>query len=143
MERLHNGFWYTHGKLGLKSRVIYARAQDLPDSVGPFDISFIGSVLIHCRDPMGVLCRCCELTKQRVVVAESILSRLVAKVPVMGLLPRPDNSAIDSWWLIPAETIETMLQVMGFTKTTITYYQQLNWSSQIWSPHYTVVGERP
>jgi hypothetical protein len=61
----------------------------------------------------------------------------------MGLLPRPDNAAIDSWWLIPAETIETMLQVMGFTKTTVTYYQQLNWPSQIWSPHYTVVGERP
>ena len=55
-------------------------------------------------------------------------------------MPSPDNGAIDSWWNIPAETVATMLQVMGFVKTNITYYQQLNHAAQQWVPHYTVVG---
>jgi O-methyltransferase len=143
LQRLHNGFWFTHSRLKLTSQLIYARVQDLPLSLGPFDISVIASVLIHCRDPMGVLCRCCELTTQRVVVTESIMGRIVSKFPVMALLPSPDNAAIDSWWNIPAETIATMLQVMGFTNTQISYYQQLNWPTQKWVSHYTVVGEKP
>jgi len=143
LKRVHNGFWFTHRKLHLKARVIYERVQDLPLTIGPFDVSLIAAVLVHCRDPMGVLCRCCQLTRQRVVVTQSILGGIKSTFPVMALVPSPDNGAIDSWWNIPAETVATMLQVMGFVKTNITYYQQLNHAAQQWVPHYTVVGERP
>jgi len=143
MERLHSGFWFTHAKLGLKSKMIYSRVQDLPASLGPFDVSVIASVLIHCRDPMGVLCRCAELTGKRIVVSEAIWGRIGAPIPVMALMPSPNDSNSDCWWVIPPVTVATMLQVLGFTKTTVAEHQQFQWPTKRWIPCYTVVAERP
>jgi len=142
LERLHNGFWYTHQKLGLKSKVIYGRVQDLPDSVGKFDIAIIAAVLIHCRDAMGVLCRCCELATERVVVSEAVWRKIMAPFPVMALIPTPTNTACDVWWNIPPESVVSMLQIMGFQKTRVLNHQQWQCSTQKAIPVYAAIGER-
>ncbi|MDP9172374.1 MAG: hypothetical protein M3O30_00720 [Planctomycetota bacterium] len=143
MERLQNGFWFAHSKLGLKSKMIYSRVQDLPDSIGKFDISVIASVLIHTRDPMGILCRCAELTTKRVVVAESINVKINAQFPVMVLRPNPQNATTDCWWTIPPETVATMLQVVGFTQIGVVENALQFFRAPNPTPGYTVVAERP
>ena len=72
MRRLQNAFWFTHEKMELKSRLIYVRPQDLPDALGPFDVATITAVLIHTRDPLGILCRCAALRAKRIIVTEAI-----------------------------------------------------------------------
>jgi O-methyltransferase len=143
MQRLQNGFWFAHAKFGLKSKVIYARVQDLPDSIGKFDIAIIASVLIHSRDPMGIICRCAELTTQRIVVTESAPMKINAPFPIMVLRPTMQNTITDSWWTIPSETISTILQVLGFTKTVVTETPNYFVGAKDPMPSYTVAAERP
>jgi hypothetical protein len=142
LQRLHNGFWFTHARLGLKSRVIYGRVQDLTDSIGKFDIAVIAAVLIHCRDPMGVLCRCCELATQRVVVSEGIWRKIMAPFPVMAMIPSPSNDVCDVWWNIPSDTVVAMLQMMGFSRTRVINQEQWQCSQQKDIPVYAAVGDR-
>jgi len=143
MQRLYNGFWFTHSKMGLKSKLIYSRVTDLPDSIGKFDIAVIAAVLIHCRDPMGVLCRCGALTTNRIIVTEAVWRKIDTPFPVMLLRPGNDNTIMDSWWDIPPQTIGTMFQVMGFSKLFYAEYPVLYYQLKSEAPHYTIVGERP
>jgi len=142
MERLHNGFWFTHSKLGLKSKVIYSRVEDLPDSIGKFDIAVVAAVLIHSRDPMGILSRCGQLTTGRIVVTEAVWKTLETVHPIMLLRPQPDNNIMDSWWDIPPRTIATMYQIMGFSNILYAEYPVFFWQNKHDVKTYTIVGER-
>ena len=60
MERLHNSFWFVHSANKSKAKVIYGKAIELPDEVGTFDVSIMAGILLHSRDPIGIICRCGE-----------------------------------------------------------------------------------
>ena len=142
MDRIYNGFWLVHRRLGLRSRLAYARVPDLPESIGPFDVAVIASVLGHCRDPMGVLARCGALTTRRMVVTEAEWVRIDTPYAVMVLNPHVGNDVNDAWWFIPAYTVVTMLRLMGFDRVEVIRHAQTYLRQGCQVPHYTVVGER-
>lgn len=146
MERLHNSFWYLHNASQLRAKVIYGKAIDLSDAVGMFDISVMAGILLHSRDPIGIICRCGELTKKRIVITESIWggqSQLNEQQPIMTLIPSPQNASLDLWFLLSPKLIIQLLQVIGFPNIAIYTHNQLyiqGGGSSV--PHYTIIGER-
>jgi SAM-dependent methyltransferase len=70
IEKLKNAFWLAHSLFQSKARVVYGNAYSIPPGLGPFDISTLGCVLEHVRDPFSVLENVARLTKETVVVTE-------------------------------------------------------------------------
>jgi tRNA (mo5U34)-methyltransferase len=72
---IRHDFFIAHKLLGSKVEPVYASFADLsPESLGCFDLVFIGSVLNHTRDPAGALQTALSVTKPggRLIVANPI-----------------------------------------------------------------------
>jgi SAM-dependent methyltransferase len=67
MERLRNGFWFAHERVGSTARVHYGSAYELPAGLGRFDIAVMGAVLLHTRDPLRVVQQCAGVADSLVV----------------------------------------------------------------------------
>lgn len=146
MERLHNSFWYMHNATKSKAKVIYGKAVDLPDEVGMFDVSIMAGILLHSRDPIGIICRCGELAKDCIVITESIWggqAQLNEQQPTMTLIPSLQNTNLDLWFLLSPKLIIQLLQVIGFKNISInTHNQTYVAGGNSVVPHYTIIGER-
>ncbi|WP_286224563.1 class I SAM-dependent methyltransferase [Polynucleobacter sp. HIN6] len=146
MKRLHNSFWYLHSASKSKAKVIYGKVIDLPDEVGMFDVSIMTGILLHARDPIGIICRCGELTNKRILITESIWggqAQLNEQQPTMTLIPSPQNASLDLWFLLSPKLIIQLLQVIGFQNISIYTHNQLYvQGGGNLVPHYTIVGER-
>lgn len=146
MERLHNSFWYMHNAMNSKAKVIYGKVVDLPEEVGMFDVSIMTGILLHSRDPIGIICKCGELAKERIVITESIWggqAQLNEQQPTMTLIPSLQNTNLDLWFLLTPKLIIQLLQVLGFGKISINTHNQIyvaGGNSVV--PHYTIVAER-
>ena len=58
MQQLKNSYWFSHAALQSKAKVYYGDAYNLPAALGEFDIAVMGSVLLHCRDPLRIVEQC-------------------------------------------------------------------------------------
>jgi tRNA (mo5U34)-methyltransferase len=79
---------------------------------GPFDLVFIGSVLIHLRDPMLALERLARLCRGELILCEEY-SRLLGLLPLQLALFRAE-AAWMVWWLPSARTWLSMVASAGF-----------------------------
>jgi SAM-dependent methyltransferase len=140
MTALRNGFWYVHRALDLRARVFYGPVSDLPDSVA-FDVSVLGSVLLHCRDPLGLLTECARRTRERVVVTELSFPDLDATdLPVCRLVPSTENGIWDTWWSFTPSFVVRYLGVLGFGSAGVSFHEQRYKTGPMGL--FTVVAER-
>jgi SAM-dependent methyltransferase len=168
VERLKNAFWLAHSLFQSKAKMVYGNAYELPANLGPFDISILGCVLQHVRDPFSVLENAARFTKETVVVAEffpfglrrfleqrakSFATKILGKNlrraakfsyvnrACLEFCPDPNGSFLkETWWYIWPETIRRFLEVLGFERTETTYHQKTYGRKS--SRFYTVVGHR-
>ena len=70
IERLKNGWWFTHQLLGSRAQVVYGNIYDIPAEIGPVDIATFGSILLHLRDPFQALYSALRLTRETAIVTE-------------------------------------------------------------------------
>jgi O-methyltransferase len=141
MRALRNAFWYAHGAFGLSSRVFYGGVSELPDSAD-FDISVLGAVLLHCRDPLGLLEACARRTTETIVVTELSFPELNdVGMPVCRLVPDLTNDCWHTWWSFTPRLLERFLEVLGFTEVEHSFHEQLHRSGS--KQMFTVVGSRP
>jgi O-methyltransferase len=137
-EKLTNGFWFTHRAFGSSAQVHYGNAYNLPDALGVFDISVVGCVLLHNRDPMKILQQCAERTTEQLVVVEPLGPDTGR--PVARLLPAADNDFVDGWWALTPEFISQALGLLGFAHRTVVLHEQRHRTEQ--TQLFTVVGSR-
>jgi len=145
MRRLQNSFWFLHHAAKMKSQVLYSRVMDVPSSIGKFDVSMIASILLHSRDPMGILCKCAELTTKRMVITELLLNpkeQLDPQNRYIKLVPSIQNNVSDVWYQISPQLIVDLLMVLGFTKFNYFTHDQYYEAAKSQAPHYTLVAER-
>lgn len=143
--RSENSWWHTCRANGFKARMFYRRVENLPDEAhGPYDVSVIAGMLLHTRDPMGIICKCASLTTKRMVITETRWFAINAPgVPYMLLVPGPQNDTVNTWWAISSDLIRNMLAILGFTEQRVIEHSQYYIAGGRWVPHYTVIGERP
>jgi 2-polyprenyl-3-methyl-5-hydroxy-6-metoxy-1,4-benzoquinol methylase len=67
MERLKNSYWFSHAAHQSKAKVYYGDVYNLPATLGQFDIAVMGSVLLHCRDPLRIIERCGKMARSLII----------------------------------------------------------------------------
>jgi tRNA (mo5U34)-methyltransferase len=84
-----------------------------PDEIGEFDLVYVGSLLLHLRDPVRALERVRRVCRGVLLVVDAIdpvLSALHPLKPLAGL----DGVGRPWWWLPNAAGLRQMVEVAGF-----------------------------
>ena len=84
-----------------------------PDALGQFDFVFVGSILLHLRDPIGALERIRSVARGEVVIndcIEYVLSKLMRRTPMARL----DAEDRVWWWQPNLAALHSMVEQAGF-----------------------------
>jgi SAM-dependent methyltransferase len=124
VRRMKNGFWFAHRRHDSAARVHYGNVYDLPQRLGRFDVAVMAAVLLHVRDPLGVVAQCARLS-DRLVITDMHVPELDGR-PIQQLVPAVDAPHWDTWWRFSPELFEQFLAVLGFATTSLTFHEQLH-----------------
>jgi O-methyltransferase len=94
----------------------------LPAALGQFDIALMGSVLLHCRDPLRIVEQCGKMARSLIIT--DMFHPDLEGTPVCRLLPDPQNFVWHTWWQFSTQFFTQFLAVMGFTTTANLTHQQ-------------------
>jgi hypothetical protein len=147
MRKMNNSFWYTRALLGSNAKMVYGTVYDIPEAIGPIDISVFGSLLIHLRDPFFALQNALNLTTETVIIANpfslgSIPLHILSFIkPVAAFIPSSRNKSVRyGWWSLSPKTVIEFLRLLGFPNTNVIYHTQRYMGKRQFV--YTVVGKR-
>ena len=112
MTKVKNSWWFVHAAHHLRAQQVVAHAADLPPDLGAFDYGVLASVLLHCRDPLGILQGCAAHAKA-LVITDLLFPELEGR-PVAELVANAQNFQWDTWWRFSTQYFIQYLQVMGF-----------------------------
>jgi SAM-dependent methyltransferase len=129
-RRLNNAYWYCHRALGSRARMVYGSVYDIPASIGLFEISLVGSLLLHLSHPWRCLRNVLRLTRETVVITEK-LSRRHLPLRYLRFLDRPylvflpdarRRQPVDGWWMPTPSLIRRMIAVLGFERSELRFH---------------------
>ncbi len=118
------GFWIMKEILGLKAEYVNAKIYDIcPELFGgkKFDLVFLGSLLMHVRDPIGALMAVRSVCKDRIISNTLILdgdSEEIAGVPVMMMLSDDQDSYLN-WWQPTKACVIKWFKAAGFAQVNV------------------------
>jgi hypothetical protein len=124
-ERVRNGWWYGHRRLGSKCRAVYGDIYRLPRDLGRFDVATFGSTLLHLAKPFFALQQAAALTDKAIVVTEPIPR--VPEAPDAATLefaPVDTTRTVVVWWQLTPGAVIRMLRVLGFLEFHVAYHVQ-------------------
>ena len=122
MQQLKNSYWFSHATLQSKAKVYYGDVYNLPAALGQFDIAVMGSVLLHCRDPLRIVEQCGRIA--RTVIIVDMFHPDLEGAPVCRLAPTPQNFFWHTWWHFSTQFFTQFLAVMGFSFWEVWRHQQ-------------------
>lgn len=142
MERVRNGFWWAHSRIGSRAEVHYGDVYDLPDRLGRFDVAVMAAVLRHTRDPLRII-EACAKRSETIVITEMFVAELEG-APVARLVPSLDSEGWDTWWDFSPELLQRFLEVLGFPRTVLSHHTQRHVTEGIARevPFFTLVATR-
>jgi len=107
-------FGLAHEALGSKVQWVASSIYEMsPERLGTFDFVFVGSILLHLRDPVGAL------SAVRTVVDGRLLVNDAVSIPLTLMRPRWPaarliGAADPTWWVPNVAGLSRMLQAAGF-----------------------------
>ena len=149
IRRLNNAFWLCHRAFESQAKVVYGTVYTIPEEIGAVDITTIGAILIHLRDPFLALEKALRLTRHTVVISETTLMRWFNPLRLAPRLVGPyamflpnwhTGRPTDSWWLLTPMLVRRMLGVLGFEKSHIRYHSQIHAGRRY--RYYTIIAHR-
>src|SRR5271165_1641859 len=72
IDRNHDGWWHLHRTLGSSAKFVQGNIYDMPADLGTFDITLVGAILLHLREPWGALSQAARRTTQTMIVTEPL-----------------------------------------------------------------------
>jgi tRNA (mo5U34)-methyltransferase len=115
VKSANRGFGVAHEALGSSVERLDVSVYDLdPAEHGTFDVVFVGSLLLHLRDPVGALERV-----RSVCTGEFVLADTVELLPTL-LWPRTPVARLEGvdkpwWWQPNRAALLRMVEAAGFT----------------------------
>jgi tRNA (mo5U34)-methyltransferase len=109
------GFEIAREALGSSVQRLELSVYDLdPDEIGMFDVVYLGSLLLHLRDPVAALARVRAVCRERFLLLDAI------DLATSLLLPRRPLASLDGdgrpwWWRPNAAAVRRMAEAAGFT----------------------------
>lgn len=146
ISTVQRSWWWTKREHQLAAKVAYGTVYDLPGDLGEFDITVLGAVLLHLRDPFGAMMSVAAHTTDTIVVTDLEPPRPWSATEMRFNPVEGDHS---SWWTITPGAMRRMLSNVGFTEHTVTRHVQWHRpghvldATPIEMPMYTVVARRP
>lgn|GEM_PF-319943 len=147
MNRLKNSYWLAHNAFQSNARVHYGSAYSIPNDLGPFDVSLIGCVLLHNKNPLRILENCARLTAETIVIVEVFRDKQMPQVPVQlaqapaVYQPGVGKHVWHTWWSFSPGYFVDILGSMGFTENRVTFHKQICQGKP--ADLFTVVASRP
>jgi hypothetical protein len=148
IDRNHDAWWYLHRTLGSSAKFVQGNIYDLPADLGTFDITLVGAILLHLREPWGALAQAARLTTEAMIVTEPLQDDLAPpESNIMRFSPSAEHH-VTNWWSIYPGAVVSMLSRLGFGRTETTMHSQRHYlahdmaSEPIDQRMYTVVGGR-
>ena len=114
IKRNGNGFPIARDALGSSVERHEMTVYEIsPDAIGTFDFVFVGSILLHLRDPIGALERI------RTVATGEVLFNDCIEYVLSKLFPRTPMARLDSddrvwWWQANVAALHSMIEQAGF-----------------------------
>lgn len=158
IRRLNNSFRLAYNAHKSSSKLVYGSAYDIPEAIGPVDVTTFCSILLHIRDPFLALAKGSKLAKDSIIIVEpygklSYIRRafgaLKSLLPEIPLLSAPyvrfapchkRKGPIETWWHFTPEVLCKMLGVLGFHNTEVTFHDQLFHGRKV--KLFTIVAKR-
>lgn len=116
-KQIKNSYWLSHAALKSKAKVFYGNIYQFPDDFGPFDIVFLGQVLVHVRDPIGALINAASVCEDHLVITEGSFD---SEQPLAVFLSAPESQNFDAWWHLSTKLYHDILEILGFEVVSIT-----------------------
>lgn len=114
IDRLHKGYWYAHRYFNSKARAVYGSVMRMPDWLPRCDVTLMGSVLQHLRDPVKAIQEADRHTKHTLIVSEAYYK---SKEPILRFEADPEGSKQWwTWWRMSPPFLTTMLKTLGYKK---------------------------
>jgi SAM-dependent methyltransferase len=146
IDRNHDAWWYLHRTFGSSAKFVQGNIYDMPGDLGTFDITVVGAILLHLREPWGALSQAAQRTTETMVVTEPLQDDLDRpEANIMRFSPSAEHH-LTNWWSIYPGAVDSMLGRCGFGKTVTTMHSQRHHlahdigSDAIDQRMYTVVG---
>jgi SAM-dependent methyltransferase len=142
IRRMRNGFWFAHRLHASAAKVHYGDVHNLPPELGRFDIGVMAAVLLHTRDPLGIVAACARIC-DTIVITDIHVPELDGQA-VQQLFPTPGTTQWDTWWRFGSELFVQFLGVMGFQMQAVTFHEQTHVSDGVSYPMamMTIVARR-
>jgi hypothetical protein len=117
IDTMRNGFMYAHRKYASSVRLFEGAVYEIGADVGIFDVSILGAILLHLRDPFLALHRVAQITTKQLVISdlcEAGFRRSAGDKPLLEFLPDAEQVNIHAWWRLSPGAMAAMLRVVGF-----------------------------
>ena len=148
IDRNHDAWWYLHRTLGSSAKFVQGNIYDMPADLGTFDITLVGAILLHLREPWGALSEAARRTTETMIVTEPLQDDWQdPESNIMRFSPSAEHH-VTNWWSIYPGAVVSMLSRLGFGRTETTMHSQRHFlahdlaSDAIDQRMYTVVGQR-
>src|SRR2546421_1434454 len=124
---VQNAWWYLHREHESAAKMVYADIYHMPGDLGEFDVSVLGAIMLHLRDPFSALEQAARRTRKTIVVTEGIDPSIEAVGhDCMRFNPTRVLSGWTTWWSFSPQCIVAMLDVLGFHRTRVTFHTQIH-----------------
>jgi hypothetical protein len=139
---LNRAWWWARESFDSRLELSHGTAY-APPAIGEVDISVLGSILLHLRDPYQALFQAAQRTREAIVVTElfnapfrsgrSFLERALRRLrpwPLAvtwqhGMIFNPTGNAQRfTWWSLSPGAVQRLLLAVGFPRIEVTYHQQ-------------------
>jgi len=107
------GFLVAHDILGSKVQRVTTSVYDLdPEKIGTFDFAYVGTMLLHLRDPIGALMALRKVVTGQLLVNDSITpTRRFGSKAASARLQSLDGPF---WWMPNAPALQRYVEAAGF-----------------------------
>jgi O-methyltransferase len=148
IDRNHDAWWYLHRSFGSSAKFVQGNIYDMPADLGSFDVTLVGAILLHLREPWGALSEAARRTTGTMIVTEPLQDDQVPpETNLMRFSPSAEHH-VTNWWSIYPGAVVSMLERLGFGRTTTTFHTQHHHlahdldAAPVAQPMFTVVGRR-
>lgn len=117
IARMRKGYFYAHRKMNSNVRFFESVVYGISEELGFMDVSIVGSILLHLRDPFLALQKVASITKERIVIADLCQQAFVKQAnqrPLLEFLPNANLDNPHAWWRLSPIALNSMLGVVGF-----------------------------
>jgi hypothetical protein len=147
---VHQDFLTAHEATNSSAKIVRGTVYDTPDIVDHVDISVMGNILQHLRDPFRAIEKVAQVTEKRLIISESIWTgtKEFLNQAQLQLIPRSHTPLVNhSWYQVSPVFVGEVLLLLGFKNLRCEMHKQKFNGTAVdgkprMVPHFTYSGDR-